>query len=154
MKKLSLPIRFGLVTSAVLIAYFLILRAFSLHENPWLRLANGVFMCLGIYFAIKTYKSISGDEFSYINGTKTALITGFIATVIFTVFMAIYMYQIDSEFAAGILKTWGLEYELGTFMLLLTILIMGFATTLVLTLAFMQLLKKSWNTKDGNRNTL
>jgi hypothetical protein len=25
---------------------------------------------------------------------------------------------------------------------------------LVLTLAYMQLLKKSWNTKDGNRNTL
>jgi hypothetical protein len=68
--------------------------------------------------------------------------------------MAIYMYQIDGEFAANIMESWDLEYDMGTLMLLMSILIMGFSTTLVLTLTFMQLLKKSWNTQDGNRNTL
>jgi hypothetical protein len=67
--------------------------------------------------------------------------------------MAIYMYQIDTEFSTSIMERWNMEYDLGTFMLVLSILIMGFASTLILTLTFMQLLKKSWNTLDGNRNT-
>lgn len=139
----SVSIKYGLYITVSLIAYFLILRAFSLHENPWLRLANGVFMCLGIYYAIKTYKSISGDEFSYINGTKTALITGFIATVIFTVFMAIYMFHLDVAFTQKLLGDWFADYEVGANILLFIIFIEGLSSTVVLSLGFMQLFKNS-----------
>lgn len=82
------------------------------------------------------------------------LFSGGIASVLFSIFMAIYMYQIDTEFSSGIMNKWNLEYDLGTLMLVLSILIMGFATTIVLTLSFMQLLKTSWNTQDGNRNVM
>ncbi len=145
--------RYGIWIAAILIIYFLILKLVGLHQYPILSAFNGLIFGLGIYLALKKYKS-QKNNFKFEKGFEVGLFSGGIASLLFTVFMAIYMYQIDSEFAAGILKTWGLEYDLGTFMLLLTILIMGFATTLILTLAFMQLLKKSWNTKDGNRNTL
>ena len=79
---------------------------------------------------------------------------GSIATIIFTVFMAVYMYQIDTEFPATIMERWNFEADLETILLLTAILIMGVVTSLVLTFSFMQLLKRSWNTKDGARNTL
>jgi hypothetical protein len=145
--------RYGIWIAAILIAYFLLLKLIGLHQYPVLSSVNGLIFGAGIYLALKKYSSRK-NNFKYEKGFEVGLLSGGIASLLFTLFMAVYMYQIDNEFAAGILKSWNLEYNLGTLMLLLTILIMGFVTTLVLTLAYMQLLKKSWNTKDGNRNTL
>lgn len=145
--------RYGLWIAVILIAYFLILKLVGLHQYPVLSAANGLIYGAGLYMAIKKYNSLEGD-IKYEEGFEVGLLSGGIASVIFTIFMAVYMYQIDTEFAAAIMKTWNLEYDLGTLMILISILIMGFATTLILTLSFMQLLKRSWNTRDGNRNTL
>ncbi len=145
--------RYGILIAILLIAYFLILKVIGLHEYPVLSAVNGLVFGLGIYLAMKKYASRK-NNFKYEKGFEVGLFSGGIATLVFTVFIAIYMYQIDTEFSAAIMKRWNLEYDLGTLMLLLSILIMGFATTLILTLTFMQLLKNSWNTQDGNRNTL
>lgn len=144
--------RYGILIAIILIVYFLILKVIGLHEYPVLSAVNGLVFGLGIYLAMKKYASRKRN-FKYEKGFEVGLLSGGIATIIFTIFMAIYMFQIDTEFSAGIMERWNLEYDLGTLMLVLSILIMGFATTLVLTLAFMQLLKNSWNTQDGNRNT-
>lgn len=141
----SIALKYGLYITASLIAYFLILRLFNLHENPWLRLFNGVFMSSGIYFAIKYYKLMSDKNFSYINGAKTALVTGFVATVLFTVFMAIYMFHIDVAFTKKLLGDWLSDYEAGANILLFIIFVEGLASTVVLALAFMQLFKNSRN---------
>ncbi len=142
---LSVALKYGLYIALSLIAYFLILRLFDLHENPWLRILNGAFMCLGIYHAIRYYKLTTGDEFSYINGVKTALLTGFLATLVFTVFMAIYMFHLDVPFTENLLNTWFNDYEVGANILLFIIFIEGISSTLVLSLAFMQLFKRSYN---------
>ena len=141
----SIALKYGLYITASLITYFLILRLFNLHENPWLRLFNGVFMSSGIYFAIKYYKLMSDKNFSYINGAKTALVTGFVATVLFTVFMAIYMFHIDVAFTKKLLGDWLSDYEAGANILLFIIFVEGLASTVVLALAFMQLFKNSRN---------
>ncbi|MCD2258418.1 DUF4199 family protein [Psychroserpens luteolus] len=141
----KVALRYGIFVTISLIAYFLILKLFNLHENPWLRLFNGVVMSLGIYYAIKHYKLISKDEFSYINGAKTGLVTGFVATVIFTVFMAIYMFHLDLPFTEKLLGDWFNDYEVGANILLFIIFIEGLASTVVLSLGFMQLFKKSYN---------
>ncbi len=142
---LSVAIKYGLLVAISLIAYFLILKLFSLHENPWLRLLNGVMMCAGIYYAIKYYKLTSPDSFSYINGIKTSLLTGFIATVVFTAFMSIYMFHLDPAFTEKILGEWFDSYGAGAGILVFVILIEGLASTVVLALAFMQIFKKSYN---------
>ena len=49
MKNLTLPIRFGIVTSAVLVAYFLILALLGKHTNVFFSLFNGVITGFGIY---------------------------------------------------------------------------------------------------------
>tara|TARA_R110002124_G_scaffold120895_6_gene279072 strand:- start:128720 stop:129178 length:459 start_codon:yes stop_codon:yes gene_type:complete len=145
--------KYGVVIATALIIYFIVLKFIGLHQYPIFSALNGVFFGGGILLAMKKYKS-QATSFKYQKGFQVGFMTGAVASVIFTILMAIYMYQLDTEFATRILDSWNLDYASGTFMVLVTIFIMGISTSLVLTLAFMQLLKTSWNTPDGNRNAL
>ena len=142
-RSLSVALKYGLFISGSLIAYFLVIRLFDLHTNIWLRTANGLFMAVGIYFAIKYYKYKYNDSFTYVDGFKTGLLTGFIATGVFILFMAIYMFHLDPEFAQNIVKNWFNSGEQGGALIILIILMEGIASTAILTLTFMQIFKKS-----------
>ncbi len=144
-RSFSVALKYGLFITASLIAFFLILKLFNLHENPWLRLFNGVFMAAGIYYAIKYFKLSSDSAFTYVDGFKTGLMTGFIATILFTAFMAIYLFHLDTNFSKMLLSEWFSNYEEGTGILVFIILIEGLASTVVLTLTSMQIFKKSHN---------
>ncbi|MFC7356412.1 DUF4199 domain-containing protein [Jejudonia soesokkakensis] len=146
-------IRYGIVITVVLIAYFLLSKLVGLHHYPVFSALNGVIFGAGILMAMKKYKD-HHRKFKYQKGFQVGLFTGGIATILFTVFMAVYMYQIDSEFSQSIIDSWKLNYESGTAMILASLVLMGFSTTLVLTLAFMQLLKESWNTPEGKKHEL
>ncbi|MFP2995657.1 DUF4199 domain-containing protein [Spongiivirga sp. MCCC 1A20706] len=145
LKEAGSSVRYALFIFAGLVAYFLILRLVGLHENPWLRLFNGVIVSFGIYSSIRFYKADQDEDFSYGGGFKTGLLTGFIATVLFVVFMAIYMYHIDPAFVDALLDYWKSSYAQGPGILIAILIIEGFASSVVLTLAFMQLFKKSRN---------
>ncbi|WP_372756827.1 DUF4199 domain-containing protein [Mariniflexile sp.] len=145
MKKITLPIRFGLVTSAVLIAYFLILALFHKHINPVFSCFNAVITAFGVYEAVRFSKLESPDSFSYGEGFKIGLITGFIATILFTIFFLFYATELSPEFLPELLKE--MEGGLGADVGLITFVVgvMGLATTVVVTLAVMQLFKNSKN---------
>jgi len=144
-KSLSVGLKYGLFITGCLIAYFLILKLFNLHEVAWLRVVNGVFMAFGIYFAIKYYKFKVDTEFTYVDGFKTGLITGFMATAFFTFFMGVYMFHLDKEFTGTILKEWFDDTDQGAGLLIIILIIEGLASTAVLTLTCMQIFKKSQN---------
>lgn len=137
-------IKYGLGIAGALIAFFLLTKLVGLHQYPILSAFNGVIFGAGIFSALKSYKS-STESFKYQDGFQVGLFVGGLATIIFTAFMAIYIHQIDTEFAKAILDSWGLGYNKGALILILSIFIVGFSTTFILTLAFMQLLKVSWN---------
>lgn len=147
MKNISIPVKYGVAISIGLIAYFWISSLFGVHINPIYSLFNNVIMGIGMYLALKKYRLHSGDKFNYQKGFITGLLTGFYATVIFTIFFAIYSTEINPEFLNQLLPMWRDTYSASTGMIIFTVAVMGFATTLVLTLAFMQLLKDSWNLK-------
>lgn len=142
-RSLSVALKYGLIITGGLIAYFVILSAFNLHTNIWLRIANGFFMAAGIYFAIKNYKHKYNTTFTYADGFKTGLLTGFIATGFFTLFMAIYMFHLDKEFAHNIVKHFFNSGDQGGALLILIIIMEGLSSTAILTLTFMQIFKKS-----------
>lgn len=144
---------YGIGMAIVLIAYFLILKLIGLHQYPVLSIFNGLIFAVGIYLALRKYRK-SVPEIEYEKGFEVGLFAGSVASILFTVFMAVYMYQIDSEFSHNLMDGWEIESDLGTFMLLVTILIMGIVTSLILTFSYMQLFKRSWNSKEGNRHTL
>lgn len=145
MKKWSLPLRFGVAISGSLIAYFLVLSLFGWHTNPFFSLFNGVITAFGIYEAIKMYKLREGSDFSYSNGFRVGIIVGFVATLIFTIFFLFYATEIKPDFLSDLLTIFSNNYQVSVGLVAFVVAIMGFATTVVLTLSFMQLFKTSRN---------
>ena len=148
MKEFALPIRFGIATSGCLIAYFLILSLLGLHTNVFYSLFNGIITGFGIYEAIKIYKNRDRSGFNYGKGFMAGLVTGGVATLIFTFFFALYSTELNAGYLEELSTQWAKDYESFEGIVFATVFIMGIATTLVLTLSFMQLFKKSNNPRD------
>ena len=128
---------------------FLILKLIGWHQYPVLSSVNGLIIGAGIFYAIRSYKR-SVQIFKYGAGFRIGLLTGGLASIIFVIFMAVYIFHIDMQFAMAILKSWNINYDTGAQILLFSIFIMSCSTTVVLTLTFMQLLKESRNQKTTN----
>jgi uncharacterized membrane protein len=137
-------LKYGIGIAIAMIAYFLLTKLMGLHQYPVLSALNGVIIGVGIFFSLRSYKADS-ESFKYQDGFQLGLFTGGLATVMFSVFMAVYIFQIDTQFAEAVLDTWNLNFNKGSLILILSLVIMGFSTSFILTLAFMQLLKESWN---------
>lgn len=151
MPKIILPIRYGLAIAGALILYFLILSFFGLHIYPLFSLFNGVITGVGIFLAIKVYKSHKGSYFEYSDGFSTGVVTGFIATIVFTIFFGIYAGNINPDFLENIINRWEDTYNTSLGSMIFLVAIFGFATSAILTLTFMQLFKQSWNTKSPKK---
>lgn len=149
MKKISLPIRFGIVMATVLIAYFLIISQFDLHDNPLFSLFNVVITGFGIYETIYFTKILQGENFTYANGFTAGLVSGFIATIVFTFFFLFYATEINETFLSRLQDSFHGNYKASIGLISFVVAIMGFATTVVLTFSCMQYLK---NSTKGNSN--
>lgn len=147
MKNFALPVRFGVATSGCLIAYFLILALFNLHTNIFYSLFNGLITGFGIYEAIKYFRLKDEEAFNYGSGFVAGMVTGFVATMVFTLFFAFYSTEINEDFLKDLSAIWFKDYGSFEAIVFFTVAIMGFATTLVLTLSFMQLFKTPKNLK-------
>lgn len=153
MKNLSVPVKYGIFVAIGLIAYFLLIALFEMHTNPIFSVVNCLIVAAGVYFAIRKTSSVKGDKFRYEEGFKAGIATGFLATIIFTAFFAIYSTELDKDFMAELIRLWFFEYEANVGMVLAMVGFMGFVTTLVTTFAFMQKFKRTRNTKEGQKHT-
>lgn len=86
-----IPENFGLKTSAGLIAYFLAMQVIDKHHHVELRMLNLVIIAVGIYFALKKFKKTHTDHVNYFRGLIVGTATGAIASVLFGVFLFVYM---------------------------------------------------------------
>lgn len=148
MKIFTLPIRFGIAATGGLIAYFLILALFGQHTNVFFSLFNAVITGFAIYEVIKYTKIRLGEGFTYSKGFTNGIITGFVATILFTIFFAFYSTEVNTDFLENLSKQWADNYSNFEAIVFFTVAIMGFSTSLVLTLSFMQLFKDSNNLKN------
>jgi len=153
MKNLSVPIKYGLAIAVGLIVYFLILSFFNAHIYPLFSLFNGLIMAAGMWLALRAYRNSKGAKFKYQKGFMACLLTGFNATIIFSIFFALYATELNPDFLDNLINMWRTDYGTEIGIVLFVVAIMGFATSLVLTLAYMQLFKKSWNTREGQEHT-
>ena len=124
MKKSVIPVRYGVLIAIGLIVYFLILSLVGVHTNPVFSIGNGVIVALGLYKA----------------------------TILFTAFFAVYVTNINTDFLPEMLANWSYHYHVGVGVVVFVAAIMGFSTTFVLTLSFMQLFKESWNLKKNYKS--
>lgn len=147
MKNFVLPVRFGVAASGSLIAYFLILSLIGLHTNIFYSLFNAIIIGFAIYEAIKYYKLKKGNDFTYSGGFMAGLVTGGVATLIFTIFFTIYSTELQPGFLEELSTKWASNYSSFEAIVFLVVAVMGFSSTIVLTLSFMQLFKVSNTTK-------
>ena len=143
MKKVSLPIRFGIIIGIILTAYFLIISLFNAHTNPLFSLFNTAITGFGIFETIRYYKLEQGKAFNYSNGFTVGIVSGFIATVVFTIFFLFYVTEINSNFISELPEVFKGNYKANVGLVTFVVAIMGFATTVVLTLTSMQYFKNS-----------
>jgi hypothetical protein len=143
MKANTIYLKYGVLMAIVLIGYFVLIRLVGMHENYWLRILNGGIVSYGIYAAIKKQKSIEKDSFQYFYGFATGILTGVVATFIFVAFMGIYLFHIEPPFAEMLMSK--IAGTGGTEILLLILTIEGVSSSVVLSLAFMQVFKVSRN---------
>ncbi|MGA9589532.1 MAG: DUF4199 domain-containing protein [Salegentibacter sp.] len=153
MKKFTIPIKYGIAIAVGLIAYFLILSLFGLHTNPLYSIFNVVIMAVGMYLALKDYRRGKKAKFKYQKGFMATLLTGANATIIFTIFFGIYCTELNPGFLDNLIKMWASYYGTGLGVVIFSVAAMGFSTSLVLSLAYMQIFKDSWNTKEGREHT-
>ncbi len=141
MNKFTLPIRFAFALTTSLIAYFLVLSLFDLHTNPFFSLFNGVITGFAIFEAIRYRRIETGENYNYSTGFSAGIVTGFIASIVFTIFMSIYATEIQPNFLNELVSDFATHYDVGIATFSFIVLLMGLATSVVLTLTFMQLFK-------------
>ncbi|ARS35133.1 DUF4199 domain-containing protein [Pontibacter actiniarum] len=84
-------LKYGLLTAAALIAYFMLMRVFGLADVIELRFLNGVIMAFGVVLAIKGYKERMHGKIGYFKGLATGIITAVVGTTLFAAFMVVYV---------------------------------------------------------------
>ena len=121
------------------------LSLFGLHTHPAYSLGNSIIVGFGIYETIRYYKLEQSNAFSYSGGFTVGIVAGFLATLMFTVFFLLYTTEINNDFLLNLLSVFKGDYNVSVGLVTFVVAIMGFATTVVLTLTCMQLFKKSRN---------
>jgi hypothetical protein len=158
MKNQAVSVKYGIGIGLALIGIFLLLSVLGLHTKPFYSAVNIIIVAAGLYASIRVYKTEHQNDnlknFTYQKGFRVGIITGFLATIVFTVFFAIYTSNIQPDFIEEMMVNWDSGYEVGVGTVSFIVFLMGLATTVVLSLAFMQIMKDSWNTTPGKRYTV
>ncbi|WP_347159049.1 DUF4199 domain-containing protein [Pontibacter chitinilyticus] len=96
MEKIGL--KYGILTAAGLILYFLLMDLLGLTHIVELRFLNGIIMALGVTLAIRALKIMNQGRLGYFKGLGTGAITAVSGSVLFAVFMILYIKIGDGEF--------------------------------------------------------
>lgn len=110
-----IPENYGLKTAAGLIGFFVFMQLIGLSHHVELRLLNLFIIVAGIYFALKKFKSSHEDHMNYFRGLIVGVATGAVASVVFAVFLFIYM-KLDSSLLASIQENEPMGHYLNEYM--------------------------------------
>ncbi|MBC5773262.1 DUF4199 domain-containing protein [Pontibacter sp. KCTC 32443] len=95
MEKIGL--KYGLITAAGLIGYFLLMNLFGLAHILELRFLNAVILTIGIVLALRAYKKMKQGNIGYLSGLGAAFMTALVATLIFSSFMLLFIKAFDDS---------------------------------------------------------
>lgn len=137
-----IPENYGLRIAAGLIAYFLVMKLVGLSHHVELRLVNLVILTAGIYLALKKFKLTHTDHLNYFRGLIMGVATGGIASLVFGVFLFIYM-QLDSNMMQSIIENEPMGRYLNPYMSAFIVVLEGFFSGLLVTFVLL-----NWVTTD------
>jgi hypothetical protein len=98
-----IPENYGLKIAGGLIAFFLLMKLVGLVHHYELRFLNVFIQVGGIYFALKKFRQTHDEHLNYFRALITGVATGAISSVIFALFLFIYL-KIDTGLMTGIIE--------------------------------------------------
>ncbi|MBY0434451.1 MAG: DUF4199 domain-containing protein [Cyclobacteriaceae bacterium] len=127
-----IPENYGLKTAAGLIVYFVLMHLIGLSHHVELRLLNLLILVAGIYFALKKFKNTHEDHMNYFRGLVTGVATGAIASVVFGLFLFVYM-KVDSSLLKSIQENEPMGHYLNEYMSAFIVALEGVFSGLLVT---------------------
>lgn len=97
-----IPENYGLKIAGGLIAFFLIMKVAGLAHIYELRFLNVIIQVGGIYFALKKFRETHDEHMNYFRALVTGVATGAVSSVIFALFLFIYL-TVDPGFMQDII---------------------------------------------------
>ena len=127
-----IPENYGLRIAAGLIVYFVIMKVVGLSHHVELRLMNLVILTAGIYLALKKFKLTHTDHLNYFRGLIMGVATGGIGSLVFGIFLFVYM-QLDADMMQSIIENEPMGRYLNPYMASFIVVLEGFFSGLLVT---------------------
>lgn len=137
-----IPENYGLRIAACLILFFLIMKIVGLSHHAELRLLNLVILTVGIYMALKKFKQTHSEHLNYFRGLIMGVATGGVASLVFGVFLFLYM-KLDTSLMQSIIENEPMGRYLNAYMAAFIVVLEGFFSGLLVTFVIL-----NWVTTD------
>ncbi|MFO7256358.1 MAG: DUF4199 domain-containing protein [Bacteroidota bacterium] len=98
-----IPESYGLRIAIGLIVYFFLMKILNLAHHVELRLLNLVILVVGVYFALKKFREVNDQRLNYFRALVTGFTTATIGSVLFAIFLFIYM-KVDDNMMQAIIE--------------------------------------------------
>lgn len=132
----------GFVTFLSLVAYFMIMKFLGLSHVLELRFFNIVILAVGICYGINKIKRALQESDFYLKGWAEAMFVSVVSTVLFALFMSLYLSYFDEPLMQHIRETTTLGFTVASgFHVFFAVFMEGMASAVVITLAAMQYFK-------------
>jgi|GEM_PF-2617515 len=149
--KTALVAKYVLITTAMLIVYFLIMSLFGLIKYSALRVINYPLIAIGVFLAIKEMKRKSGeDKVGYLAGFGTGFMIVLFTAILFSIFVFLYARFINLSFVSMI---WPEPYSKDNDMNSLAIGMYIFGETLIFGLIIDFILMQYFKRDGGSTET-
>ena len=133
---------YGVLIAIGLIVFFLLMNLIGLGHQAELRLLNLVILTAGIYYALMKFRQTHSDQLNYFRGLITGVATGAVASVIFGLFLFIYM-KVDSGLMQAIVENEPMGRYLNAYIAAFIVVLEGFFSGLLVTFVIL-----NWVTTD------
>jgi len=127
-----IPENYGLRIAGGLAVYFVVMHFAGLGHHVELRLLNLLIQAAGIYFALKKFKQTHEDHMNYFRGLVTGVATGAIGSILFAVFMFMWM-KADASLMASIIENEPMGRYLNAYMASFIVALEGVFSGLLVT---------------------
>lgn len=127
-----IPENYGLRIAAGLIVFFVIMRLADFHHHVELRLFNLIILMTGIYFGLKKFKETHDKHINYFRALITGVGIGAVGSVVFGLFMFIYM-KLDNDLMQSIIDNEPMGRYLNPYMAAFIVALEGLFSGLLVT---------------------
>ena len=127
-----IPESYGLRIAGGLIAYFLVMKFAGLNEIVELRLFNLLILVAGVYFALKKFKETHFKHLNYFIALATGVATAAIGSVLFALFLFVWM-KVDANMMQSIIEKEPMGRYLNAYMAAFIVALEGVFSGLLVT---------------------